>query len=49
MEFLKKEIYTLKSIITNVLNQNNNNILPITKYDIITKPDKTLYCIKIEK
>lgn len=49
MEYLKKEINTVKNKITDVFNQNNNNLLPITNYDIIINSDKTLYSIKIEK
>jgi|LauGreDrversion4_2_1035121.scaffolds.fasta_scaffold2878582_1 hypothetical protein len=49
MEFLKKEIKTVKTKISYMLNQNDSNKLPYTTYDLDLPIDTTLYSIKIEK
>lgn len=49
MEFLKKEIKTVKTKISYMLNQNDNDKLPYTTYDLALATDTTLYSIKIEK
>ena len=49
MEFLKNELKTVKTKISGMLNQNENDKLPYTNFDIILPKDGTLYSIKIEK
>ena len=49
MEFLKKEITSVKTKISCMLNQNHIDKLPYTNYDLCKSVDTTLYSIKIEK
>jgi len=49
MEFLKKEINTVKTKISSILNQNDIYQLPYTTNDLCILSDTTLHSIKIEK
>jgi len=49
MDFIKKELNTVKTKISSILNQNDVYQLPYTQYDVTLPQDTTLYSIKIEK
>jgi hypothetical protein len=49
MEFLKKEMNTVKTKISSILNPNDIYQLPYTNNDLCLHSDTTLHSIKIEK
>ncbi len=49
MEFIKKEIISIKTKMSYIFNQNYDQQLPFTINDIPKTTDNTLYSIKIEK